>query len=167
MKLHVDLKENGYDIYMEKGILYRLNDHIQLNRKVMIITDTGVPNSYAQTVKEQCKEGYVHVVEAGESSKSMEVFQQLCEDLLEHNFSRKDCVIALGGGVVGDTRQHYHFVCSECNQVYDMELGAMEDLNKEAQEHAPGIIDSHYVLFYGRCNSCLQKKVDKAIDKPA
>ena len=24
-----------------------------------------------------------------------------------------------------------------------------------------------YVLFYGRCNSCLQKKVDKAIDKPA
>ena len=75
MKLHVDLKENGYDIYMEKGILYRLNDHIQLNRKVMIITDTGVPNSYAQTVKEQCKEGYVHVVEAGESSKSMKVFQ--------------------------------------------------------------------------------------------
>ena len=32
----------------------------------------------------------------------MKVFQQLCEDLLEHNFSRKDCVIALGGGVVGD-----------------------------------------------------------------
>ena len=78
--------------------------------------------------------------------------------------------LTCGDGAVhfdGDTRQHYHFVCSECNQVYDMELGAMEDLNKEAQEHAPGIIDSHYVLFYGRCNSCLQKKVDKAIDKPA
>lgn len=102
MKLHVDLKENGYDILMEKGILYRLNDYVDLHRKVMIITDNGVPNSYAQTVKEQCKEGYVHVVEAGEGSKSMVVFQQLCEDLLEHNFSRKDCVIALGGGVVGD-----------------------------------------------------------------
>ncbi len=87
--------------------------------------------------------------------------------------SIKACLMnrhACGDGAVhfdGDTRQHYHFVCSECNQVYDMELGAMEDLNKEAQEHAPGIIDSHYVLFYGRCNSCLQKKVDKAIDKPA
>lgn len=44
-----------------------------------------------------------------------------------------------------------------------MELGAMEDLNKEAQEHAPGIIDSHYVLFYGRCNSCLQKKLIKLL----
>ena len=78
--------------------------------------------------------------------------------------------LTCGDGAVhfdGDTRQHYHFVCSECNQVYDMELGAMEDLNKEAQEHAPGIIDSHYVLFYGRCSSCLQKIVDKAIDKPA
>ena len=43
MKLHVDLKENGYDILMEHGILYRLNDYIDLNRKVMIVTDSGVP----------------------------------------------------------------------------------------------------------------------------
>ena len=78
------------------------------------------------------------------------------------------CVcFAVGIAVYDLSLIHIYFVCSECNQVYDMELGAMEDLNKEAQEHAPGIIDSHYVLFYGRCNSCLQKKVDKAIDKPA
>ena len=67
----------------------------------------------------------------------------------------------------GDIRQHYHFVCTECNQVYDMDLGALEELNQEAQENAPGIIDSHYVLFYGRCKKCLEKKVDKGIDKPA
>ena len=67
----------------------------------------------------------------------------------------------------GDTRQHYHCVCTECSQVYDMDLGALEELNQDAQSCAPGIIDSHYVLFYGRCKNCLGKKVDKGIDKPA
>ena len=55
MKLLVDLKENGYDILMEHGILYRLNDYIDLNRKVMIVTDSGVPEAYANIVREQCK----------------------------------------------------------------------------------------------------------------
>ena len=69
MKLHVDLKENGYDILMEHGILYRLNDYIDLNRKVMIVTDSGVPEAYANIVREQCKKGYVHVIEQGELSR--------------------------------------------------------------------------------------------------
>lgn len=102
MKLHVNLKENSYDIIMEKGVLYHLEDYINLDCKVMIISDTGVPESYAKTVKEQCKEGYIHIVEQGEESKSLEVFQDICNDLLQHNFSRKDLIIALGGGVVGD-----------------------------------------------------------------
>lgn len=102
MKLHVNIENNDYDILMERGLLYRLNDVIALDRKVMIVTDTGVPQAYAQTVKEQCKEGYIHIVEQGEGAKSLSVFQAICEDMLAHGFSRKDCVIALGGGVVGD-----------------------------------------------------------------
>ena len=102
MKLHVDLKENGYDIIMEHGILYRLNDHIDLNRKVMIVTDSGVPEAYANIVREQCKKGYIHVIEQGEDSKDLSIFKEINENLLAHKFSRKDCVIALGGGVVGD-----------------------------------------------------------------
>lgn len=102
MRLHVDLKENGYDIILEHGVLYHLNDYIDLNRKVMIITDDQVPNAYASIVQEQCLHGYIHVVPHGEESKSFIVFEELQKDLLEHKFSRKDCVIALGGGVIGD-----------------------------------------------------------------
>ena len=51
MKLHVDLKENGYDIILERGCLYRVSDYIDLKRKVMIITDDGVPLSYAKTYR--------------------------------------------------------------------------------------------------------------------
>lgn len=102
MKIHVDLKENGYDIIMEHGALANVKDYVDLNRKVMVITDEGVPLEYATSVVAQCSEGYLHVVPQGEDSKSLSIFKEICEDLLEQQFSRKDCIIALGGGVVGD-----------------------------------------------------------------
>lgn len=102
MKIHVDLKENGYDIIMEHGILANVKDYVDLNRKVMVISDEGVPLEYATNVVAQCAEGYLHVVPQGEDSKSLSVFKEICEDLLEQQFSRKDCIIAIGGGVVGD-----------------------------------------------------------------
>lgn len=102
MKLHVDLKENGYDIIMEHGVLHHLCEYVNLDRNVMIITDSGVPKEYANIVTRQCKNSFVHVIQQGEDSKSFEVFNELCADLLMHKFSRKDCIVALGGGVVGD-----------------------------------------------------------------
>lgn len=102
MKLHVDLKENGYDIILEHGVLNHLNEYIDLNRKVMIITDDLVPSTYTNIVQKQCLYGYIHVVPHGEEAKSFSVYETIQKDLLEHKFSRKDCIIAVGGGVVGD-----------------------------------------------------------------
>ena len=57
-----------------------------------------------------------------------------------------------------DISLHYHFVCRDCGQVYDMELDEMADLNTSVQAAAPGKIDSHSILFYGRCYSCMEKE---------
>lgn len=89
MKLHVDLKENGYDIIMEHGILYRLNDHIDLNRKVMIVTDSGVPEAYANIVREQMQKGYIHVIEQGEDSKDLSIFKESMKICSHINFQER------------------------------------------------------------------------------
>ena len=102
MKLHVDLKENGYDILVEHGILAHIQEVVDLKRKDMIITDENVPKAYTDTIAKQCKEAYIEVLPAGEASKQLSTFQALCEKLLNNHFSRKDCVLALGGGVIGD-----------------------------------------------------------------
>ena len=65
----------------------------------------------------------------------------------------------------GNVSQHYHFVCTECHQVYDMEMGPLTSLDQTAQQSAPGQIHSHSVLFYGTCQKCLEKKSEKGIDK--
>ena len=102
MKIHVSLDLNSYDIIIERGILRRAGELLDLNRKALIVTDTGVPAAYAQTVCEQCGNGYIFTVPQGEQSKSLHTFETLLLKMLELGFTRKDCVIAVGGGVVGD-----------------------------------------------------------------
>ena len=102
MNIHMELKEQSYDIVVERGILAEAQKHLKLNRRALIVTDTGVPACYAQILAEQCLEPVIYTIEMGEASKSLEVFGKLLQTMLEHNFSRKDCVVAVGGGVVGD-----------------------------------------------------------------
>ena len=102
MNIHLDLKENSYDIIVERGILKKAKELLNLDRRVLIVTDTGVPAIYAQTLAKQCKTPVICTVEEGEESKSLETFGKLLKTMLKNDFSRKDCVVAVGGGVVGD-----------------------------------------------------------------
>ena len=102
MIIHMDLNENSYDIVVQKGILQTAGEFLNLNRRVLVVTDSGVPPIYAQTVAKQCKEAVICTVNQGEDSKSLEVFGTLLQKMLDNGFSRKDCVVAVGGGVVGD-----------------------------------------------------------------
>lgn len=91
-----------YDVIVEKGALDSVEKYFDLRRKVLIVTDDGVPQEYANKVKEKCKFAVVLTLKHGEESKNFENFKAILEVMLENSFSRKDCVVAVGGGVVGD-----------------------------------------------------------------
>ena len=97
-----DSVDNKYDIKIERGILNRVKDELNLNRKVLIVTDDGVPSEYSKTISEQCKDSALVVIKQGEESKNFDNFLLLQKTMLENGFSRKDCAIAIGGGVIGD-----------------------------------------------------------------
>lgn len=100
--LTVRIPNHEYNIYIEKNILTKVGQLADLNRKVLIVTDEGVPAAYADTLLAQCGDGHVELLLQGEGSKSFDGLQQILCSLLEHGFSRRDLVIALGGGVMGD-----------------------------------------------------------------
>ena len=102
MDIHLNLKENSYDIIVERGILQKAGEQLNLNRRVLVVTDSGVPAIYAQTLAKHCKSPIICTVESGEASKSIETLTKLLHIMLDNDFSRKDCVVAVGGGVVGD-----------------------------------------------------------------
>ena len=100
--IRMELGKNSYNIEIARGNLAKAGELLNLNRKVMIITDEGVPRAYAEKISEQCKEAYIKVVQEGEGSKSLQTAEGILTEMLGHQFSRKDCVVAVGGGVIGD-----------------------------------------------------------------
>lgn len=95
--------DNGcYDIVLERGSLKKAGQLLELNRRVLVVTDEGVPPEYAGCVASRCREAIVVTVPRGEGSKSFEQLERLLSAMLEASFTRGDCVVAVGGGVVGD-----------------------------------------------------------------
>lgn len=102
MIIPVSLGEVSYDIVLLRGALNNLNEYLDLERRVLVITDTGVPSEYLRTVLSQCKQGFSVSIEEGEESKSFDNYKTLLSILIRKGFTRTDCIIALGGGVCGD-----------------------------------------------------------------
>ena len=100
--LHMNLGPDSYDIHVERGCLERAGELMNLDRRVLVVTDSGVPKAYARRVAAQCREAHVEVIPEGEASKCVAMWQRLLSAMLAHGFTRRDCVVAVGGGVVGD-----------------------------------------------------------------
>ncbi|MDD5793412.1 3-dehydroquinate synthase [Clostridium sp. HCP1S3_B4] len=108
-KLFVDLKENSYNIFIEKGLIDRIGEKIKKiynGSKVFIITDKNVDKHYGErVVKSLEKEGYESrklVLEPGEETKNFNTLPTIYNALLDYKLTRKELIITLGGGVVGD-----------------------------------------------------------------
>ena len=102
MVLSLNLGEESYDIVIERGALKHAGRYLNLERKVFIVTDSGVPEQYARAVAGQCKEPTIYTFPRGEASKNMDTFRDILSGMLDASLTRGDCVAAVGGGVVGD-----------------------------------------------------------------
>ncbi len=102
MKLTVKTSMGDYNIIIERGSINSLSEYCDTNKKALIVTDTGVPFEYAEEVSKQFENNVIKVIPQGEKSKSFDTYKELIEVLNENSFSRADCIVAVGGGVVGD-----------------------------------------------------------------
>jgi 3-dehydroquinate synthase len=107
--VNVSLGSRSYPIFIGEKILADLGRHcaaLQLGRRCAIISDKNVAPFYAAKAAASLrKAGFdplLVAVPAGESSKSLKMFQSCCDLLARHRLERKSFIVALGGGVVGD-----------------------------------------------------------------
>lgn len=100
--VRVKTAAGGYDIILRRGALSEAGQLLELDRRVMIVTDSGVPAEYARAIAEAALNPTVITVPQGEESKSIAVWQSVLSRMLSEGFTRGDCVVAVGGGVVGD-----------------------------------------------------------------
>ncbi len=106
--IKVNLNNNSYPIIICKNLLKNTGAEIKKiipkAKKFLLITDKNIPKSYIRSIFSslRSKNKYLFTLSAGEKSKNMNSANAIIKRLFKHNFNRDDCVIALGGGVIGD-----------------------------------------------------------------
>lgn len=89
-------------IHIQRDVRMHIGDYLNVQCKVLIISDDGVPYEYVQTIAMQCPQASVHIVAHGEVSKSLEQVKEIVCRLVELDFKKTDMIFAVGGGVIGD-----------------------------------------------------------------
>lgn len=104
MIIPINLGEKSYDIILQRGAIKKAGEYLGIpsDRKVLIVTDSGVPKEYSKTVASFYENSSIYTFPEGEKSKNFDTYRLICEELLSLSFTRKDAVIAVGGGVTGD-----------------------------------------------------------------
>lgn len=99
----------SYNIHIERGIIKNCGKIIKplaRGKKAMIISDSNVFPIYGGVVTQSLKmsgfEVYSHTFTAGEQSKTLSSIADMYNSLADNGFSRRDFIVALGGGVTGD-----------------------------------------------------------------
>lgn len=108
-KLHVNLLDKSYDIIIKKGLLSEISEEIKniySGKKLFIITDDIVAKFYLKKVVSNLSENgflvdYI-ILPNGESAKSLSSLEPIYNKLIDFKMTRKDMIITLGGGVIGD-----------------------------------------------------------------
>lgn len=99
----------SYDIHVENGAIDKCGElacRTGFQGKIAVISDSVVYPIYGgRVIKAFQDAGYIvssHVVPSGEASKSLSQTEMLCSELVLSGHDRTSCIVALGGGVIGD-----------------------------------------------------------------
>lgn len=111
-KINVNLKrgaDNSYEICIGEGLLSDISDELKsksTSNAYAIITDSKVEKIYGRRLLKDFEEKNIHThlitFRAGEKSKNRQTKEKIEDEMLELALGRDTCIIALGGGVVGD-----------------------------------------------------------------
>lgn len=107
-KIKIELGKNSYDIVIGENLLPDISEYLlkilKPKSKVFIITDSNVIKHYGFVAENLSKEFNTHLITlpAGEETKRFKNLEHIIDEVLKHKPERKSCLLALGGGVIGD-----------------------------------------------------------------
>jgi len=101
--------ERSYDIVIGEGVLSELGPRaagLTRARRAFLVHDSNLPPALVASARESLVSTGLEVVAskvaASESNKTLDTVSRLLHSMASHRFERRDPVVALGGGIVGD-----------------------------------------------------------------
>ena len=108
IKLIVNADSQKYPILIGTNLISKISLIFKDNsihfKKCLVVVDQNVPHKMISKLKKSLKPKsvFTYFFKANEKNKSQHTINNILEILLNKNFSREDCLIALGGGITGD-----------------------------------------------------------------
>ena len=156
VKVEVGLGERAYDILIGSGLLARSGEEIARRlpgTRAAVVTDENVAAAHLETLQAGLERGGIQsaviTLPAGEKTKSFAHLEEVVDGVIAARLERRDTVIALGGGVIGDlagfasgiVRRGMHFVqipTSLLAQV-DSSVGGKTGINSPRGKNLVGV----------------------------
>lgn len=110
-QVHVPLGERSYDIDIAWGGLERVGESArrafgEKAQRVAIVSNPLVERLYGKRITKSLRaagfQPLTHLIGDGERAKSIRTAERLWRFMIENRFERREGIVALGGGVVGD-----------------------------------------------------------------
>lgn len=110
VNIKVGLDDRSYNILLGSDNLSDLSEElatISFPHKIAIITNDDLANLYGKKVHDDLQDsGYevsLIIIPEGEDHKNLQTLELIYDELIKLGFDRSSGLIALGGGVIGDT----------------------------------------------------------------
>ena len=106
-KILVNTNSGSYPILIGAGLINNfrkiLNSYSIKSSKYLIIFDKNIPKKYIRAIKKNIKKKIILLkFSSNEKNKNQKSIDTILNILLKNNFNRNDCVISVGGGIIGD-----------------------------------------------------------------
>jgi len=109
VEIKIPVQEKNYEIVIGENLIAKTGCFIKEKtnaKKVLVLTNTTVNSLFADKLKLSLKDAGINfefvILEDGEQYKNIESLEKIWQKAIEYKLERKDAMIALGGGVIGD-----------------------------------------------------------------
>ena len=108
IKLKIKSKNKTYPVFIGNNIIKKTSNYINTEiatcKKIAILIDTNVPVRFVNVLKRSLKNFNITLIKfkSSEKEKKIKNVLKIVNLLLNKNFHRNDCIITIGGGIVGD-----------------------------------------------------------------
>ena len=106
-KIIINTSDGKYPILIGKNLSHNLGNHLKNNKiyssKFLLVIDNKVPVEFINKIKKSLKKKtYLIFLKSSEKNKSQKNVEKITNFMLKNNFNRNDCLISIGGGIIGD-----------------------------------------------------------------
>lgn len=99
--MNIKYKNQNVTIIIRDNELKNIKEYLDNDKRYFIITDDNVHRLYASIFK-NLNNVQFYILPPGENSKNIKNVEAIMRELLEHHYTKDDCLVAFGGGVIGD-----------------------------------------------------------------